>query len=187
MLACPPRVRAIADEIVRKEGGLSDDSTDAGGVTNHGVSIRYAKTRGLMFDLDHDGDVDADDIRLVSVEIASDAFVQDFYIAPGFAKLPDELQAQMTDYGVNSGPGQAVISLQRVVNGLTEAGLAADGGFGPRTQAAVQRAVLLYGAAAVNNALVSERVSFLTYLANKKPDQKKFVNGWLVRARSFLL
>ena len=56
---------------MENEKGLVDHPNDPGGITNFGVSLRYAKAQGailseggkilLDFDLDNDGDVDADD------------------------------------------------------------------------------------------------------------------------------
>lgn len=81
----------------RWEGGLSDHEADPGGITNHGISLRWvtdlarqAKERCLRdarqcdtcprrtgpdcdyfsLDLDNDGDIDADDIRACSAGIS---------------------------------------------------------------------------------------------------------------------
>ena len=82
----------------RWEGGLSDHEADPGGITNHGISLRWvtdlarqARERCLRdarqcdtcprrtgpdcdyfsLDLDNDGDIDADDIRACTKEQAA--------------------------------------------------------------------------------------------------------------------
>jgi len=57
--------------VLRHEGGLVDNPNDPGGITNHGVSLRWLKSKGLAGDLNHDGDVDAADIKIMTVEQAS--------------------------------------------------------------------------------------------------------------------
>ena len=50
--------------LLRAEGGYVNDPNDAGGATNHGISLRAVRLRDvdrdghLDFDLDRDGDVD---------------------------------------------------------------------------------------------------------------------------------
>lgn len=177
----------IIREIIRKEGGWVNHKADRGGATNYGISLRYAKSRGLRFDLDRDGDVDADDIRLVTPATAFDAFMEDFYLAPGFDRCPVELQSQLTDYAVNSGPGQAIKSLQTTVNRLGDYALKTDGGLGPKTLSAVRLCCDFHGVRSVNNALVEERLWFFRDLCRRDPSQLVFMDGWRKRARSFWL
>ena len=49
--------------ILKHEGGFSNHSSDPGGATNYGISLRWLKSEGLYGDLDDDGDVDIDDIN----------------------------------------------------------------------------------------------------------------------------
>lgn len=181
-----PRVAAIIREIIRIEAGFVDDKDDAGGATNCGVSLRYARSKGLRFDLDGDGDVDVADIRLVQTDDAFDAFLEDFFFGPRINELPEGLQAQVADFAVNSGPGQAIMCLQRVVSQLGYP-TAVDGGIGPKTLAAVAGACRKHGVGLVNNRLVWERIEFLHGIVRRKPSQARFIGGWLKRARSYLL
>lgn len=116
-----------------REGGYVNHPADPGGATNHGISLRYAKTRGTMFDLDRDGDVDADDIRLVTRETAGPAYRADFWNAVRGDELPAGIDHVVFDFAVNSGPGRAIRFLQAA------SGVVADGVFGPKTLAAVSR------------------------------------------------
>jgi lysozyme family protein len=63
------------------EGGLVDNPHDPGGVTDHGVSLRWALAEIAahpdeiaLFDIDHDGVVDAADIRGLTPTTAADIY-----------------------------------------------------------------------------------------------------------------
>jgi len=56
----------FAAKLFPLEGGFSDDPNDRGGATNRGVTIDTWRQAG--YDKDNDGDIDREDIRLLSVE-----------------------------------------------------------------------------------------------------------------------
>lgn len=49
-----PRYAAAAKKLLGVEGELSDDPDDRGGITKHGVSLRFLAAEGV-FDEDGDG------------------------------------------------------------------------------------------------------------------------------------
>ena len=65
-------VDKITDEIVRREGGYVNDPDDPGGATKYGVTIHSMRRLGL--DLNHDGQVNATDVKALTVEQAADIF-----------------------------------------------------------------------------------------------------------------
>lgn len=173
----------ILNRIIESEGGLTNDPEDRGGVTNYGVSLRYARGKPEM-DLDGDGDIDAHDIELVTPEIAKKLFREDFFDAPGFVALPDAIWAQMFDIAVNAGAGRAINLLQRTVTVLGFP-IDIDNRLGPRTKSASEKAVDQLGASAVNNALVEQRLAFYDRVIENNPSQRVFRKGWRSRAVSF--
>ena len=62
------KVELFAPKILRYEGGFVNDPCDKGGATNMGVTL--ATWRQVGYDKDGDGDIDADDIRLLTVSDA---------------------------------------------------------------------------------------------------------------------
>src|SRR5512133_3253684 len=58
------RVEIFAPKILAFEGGFVNDPADRGGVTNMGVTL--STWRKVGYDKDCDGDIDADDIRMLS-------------------------------------------------------------------------------------------------------------------------
>jgi len=186
------RVDALLQEIVRREGGLADHPDDRGGITNHGISLRYARASGL--DLNGDGVVDAADIRMVTPAKAVELYREDFYTGPGIDRLPAPLQPLMTDFAVNSGPARAVRELQDVLERtrqtapsvLGEAPVAVDGVIGPQTVAAAERVHAAVGDYLVN-VLANARLDFLNGLVAQDPSQNAFLDGWRARVRDFIV
>lgn len=177
-------VDSMIKDILRREGGFVDDPNDRGGTTNHGISLRYAKGVGL--DLDGDGDVDGDDIRLVTPDMAFDLYRDDFFVSPRINRLPEEIQPQVFDIAVNSGPPRAIMIVQKVINMAGFGPTDVDGVIGPDT---VRRAKLAQedGGNLFNNAIMHERVRFYHALVKSDPTQERFLVGWLNRAKEFEL
>lgn len=152
-----------------REGGFVDHPNDPGGATNHGISLRYARSLGRVVDLDHDGDVDVDDIRLVTPEIARTLYRNDFWRAVRGDDLPGPLGLVAFDSAVLCAPHRAARWLQAAV------GARADGIIGPLTLAAAARTDL--GQAIAD--LLVQRDGYLRSL----PTFPTFGRGWLRRVK----
>ena len=182
------RVREIAREIISREGGFVDDPDDPGGATKHGVTIHTLRRLGL--DLDDDGDVDRVDVQRISVALAEEIFLRDYFERPKIGFLPKVLQASVFDMQVNAG-SQAVRLLQRLVAKMGFP-CSADGAIGPKTIAAVQAAY----AQAPNHladAYGIERRNYYFALADRRTSARKYCRtraggkgGWITRAEEFI-
>ena len=164
----------------RWEGGYVNDPDDPGGATNYGVSLRWLKSLGLdQGDIDHDGDIDANDIRALSAEQAAALFREKFWDAYHLDDFPQALATIYYDAIVNTGASQATKFMQRGYNStFPSAALSVDGILGPLTRNALQsmgKNVFLL------RACIDERDAFYRNLAASKPSMGKFLKGWLNR------
>lgn len=181
-------VADLAREIVAREGGFVDDPDDPGGATNHGVTIGTMKRLGV--DLNHDGRVDAGDVRLLTQAQAVDIYVDHYFRRPGIAALPEALHASVFDMYVNAG-GNAVKVLQRLLSGLGFA-VAPDGAIGPQTIRAAQAADAARPGHLADAYAVARR-DYYYALADARPASRKYARrrdggkgGWITRAEEFM-
>lgn len=154
----------IINDIVTREGGYVDDPTDRGGPTAYGIS-KVSNPEAWVS-------------GPPTEQAAKAIYLKKYVQGPGFDKVADSrLQAQLVDFGVNSGPAVAVSKLQTIL------GIGVDGVLGPGTLQSLSRA----NPVSVNNQLVVARVRMIGQLVSKNPAQAKFAAGWLNRAVEFLI
>jgi len=147
------------------EGGYVDHPKDPGGATNLGVTIKVAQELGL--DIDGDGDVDKDDVRLFDYDIVAPVYKAKYWDAVKGDELPSGVDWAVFDWAVNSGPGRAAKALQRA------AGVKQDGAIGPITLDAVRTA----GAVNLIDEICDIRQSFYESLSTFDT----FGRGWTRR------
>lgn len=148
------------------EGGYVNDPADAGGETNFGISKASYPTL---------------DIKNLTRDGAIEIYKRDFWDKLGASKLTDAIGSKVFDMAVNMGSSQAVKILQRACNHCApQRPLAIDGQLGPQTTFTsnnVNQQDLL-------RMLRSECANFYIQLASEHPQMRKFLTGWLRRARS---
>ena len=110
--------------ILLHEGGLVNNPNDPGGTTNFGISLRWAlgqmKTAGVQeFDVDGDGDVDADDIIKMPATKAVELYRKYFWLS-SYELLPQDLATKVFDMSVNMGATRAHIIVANALTALTE-------------------------------------------------------------------
>lgn len=167
------------------EGGFVDHPDDPGGATNYGVSLRWLLSQftveGLnpdTFDFDGDGDVDANDIKLMPREAAIELYRLKWWNEYGYAQIADQaIATRMFSFSVNVGASQAHKFIQRACRAC-EWDLVDDGLLGPRSFGAINT----IDPQRLLPALRAEAAGFYRGLVMKEKGFKTFLNGWLRRA-----
>lgn len=166
-------IEDVITGILDREGGYVEHKDDRGGPTNFGIT---ATTLGLWRHLGRPAT--RDEIRKLQEPEARAIYYKRYVMDPQFDRLAYEpLVAQMTDFGVNSGPARAIRWLQRVL------GVPATGVLDDRTN----KALNLYPPRLVNDALVAARAYMIDSFTDSHLEQKQFEEGLESRALSFFL
>lgn len=163
-------VRKLLPYILKWEGGYIDDPLDNGGATNKGVTI--ATWRAVGYDKDGDGDIDTDDLRILTNEEVCDRVLKPAYWDRWKA---DRINSQsvadiLVDWVWGSGKWGIIIPQQVL-------GIQPDGAVGNVTLNAVnsQDAKQLF------YRIKAEREAFLYRIVQRNPTQKRFIKGWINR------
>jgi lysozyme family protein len=172
-----PRFRRCLDWVLAWEGGFNDIAADRGGATNHGISLRFAQGLGRMLDVDLDGHITSNDIRLLTRDQAAAVYWQHFWQAVRCEDLPKPLDLVAFCSAVNCGAPVVTRWVQGAV------GVRADGIIGPLTHAAIARvAADARLSAAAAQEVLAQRIRHHASLGADQ--QRAFGLGWSRRLAS---
>lgn len=155
--------------ILSWEGGFANIPGDRGGATKYGVTISTWKAQG--YDKDGDGDIDVDDLKLITPEDAKRMCRLNFWNRWKADEIKDQSIANMlVDWVWASGKYGITIPQQLL-------GVKADGIVGPKTLAALNK----QDARSFFYKLWQRRKKYIIAICVNNPSQNKFLNGWLNR------
>ena len=163
------KVEPIGKFILSYEGGFVNDPKDRGGATNKGVTIATWRKQG--YDKDGDGDIDVDDLKLITEADALRILKNNYYNRWRADEINDQSVANMlVDWVWCSGKNGIVIP-QRLVYAKP------DGLVGPQTL----RMVNSYNPKELFYMLLEAREKYLRKICENDPSQNRFLKGWLRR------
>ena len=167
------KIELFAPKILRYEGGFVNDPHDKGGATNMGVTL--ATWRMVGYDKDDDGDIDADDIKLLSKEDAVKVLKLNYWNRWKADQITNQSIAEiLVDWVWGSGKWGIVIP-QRILKVVD------DGIVGMGTLFAVNNV----NQRGLHASIFQSRKVFIEELVKNHPDQLKFFNGWMNRLNNF--
>lgn len=151
------------DYLMVNEGGYVNDPDDSGGATRYGITDATAKRHRL-------------DVHTLTVDQAKYIYRLEYWAHDWIRSVP--LAIKVFDAGVNMGVGTGFGILQRACN-VMGAGLAVDGKPGPLTKHAVNSR----DPDELMQHFVTEMADHYIEIVKRIPKNKKFLKGWLKRAR----
>lgn len=159
------------------EGGWVNGPTDHGGATNLGVTfVTFKDCAKRLLKVEPT----LENLRCLTKAQAGVIYKALYWDAVCGDEIIDQNVANTVfDFAVNAGCGAAGKMLQSTANQLG-ATLVVDGGVGNKTLAAVNA----LPAAEVYRTFHANRVAFYKGIVVRKPDQAKFLKGWLRRTDS---
>lgn len=165
----------LAPFILSWEGGYCKVPGDRGGATNRGVTLATWRIYG--YDKDGDGDIDENDVRLITVEDAVERVMRPHFWNRWKA---DAIECQqianlVVDWAWNSGTATSIKKVQAIL------GVKADGIVGPTTLAAINRH---RSPGILFEQIWKARKAYYEGIVARNPSQKKFLNGWMRRLNS---
>ena len=163
-------VKKLAPFILKWEGGFVNDPDDLGGATNMGVTIGAWKSCG--YDKDGDGDIDVDDLHLLTREDVVNRVLKPYYWDRWKAdSIQDQSVANiLVDWIWASGVHGIKIPQDLL-------GVIPDGIVGPKTLVAVNSR----NPRELFDQIKIARFDFIEDICRKRPANNKFKRGWMNR------
>lgn len=163
---------------------LVNDKNDPGGLTKFGVSLRFLDRTGRLSkndwvdcDINHDGDIDAQDIRDLTTEAATRLYKIYFWDKLLMGAIQDQdLATKFLDMSLPMGTYAASKCMQRAIRSAIGLKLTEDGIFGIKSLAGLNMCkppILLA-------AFKSECAGYFRMINYRRSED--FLTGWLRRA-----
>jgi lysozyme family protein len=173
-----PNYKTFVPFVLRWEGGVVNDKSDSGGLTNKGIT--FTTYSALARSVLKQEPTKANFLNMTATD--AELMVKHFW---NKATNNNSINSQKIAESVTSwfwGTGRTgLMNFQRLLNNKFKAGLTVDGVIGNQTVSKVNS----INADKLFIEMIKARKQFFIALADKRPKDKKFLNGWLNRLNDF--
>jgi lysozyme family protein len=171
----------LLTDLVKVEGGYVNDPRDAGGETNHGITIGTARANGY-----------GGSMKAMTQANALEIYRSQYFFKPKFSlvfSVLPSVAAELFDTGVNMGPNVASLFFQRSLNALNNGGrnyadIVVDGDIGSATIKALLGIIKARGEEDAETVLLKAlnclQGARYIELAEKREANEAFLFGWLM-------
>ena len=168
------------DHLLKNEGGYANDPVDRGGETYKGIARKFhANWEGWQLIEEYKHMTGFPDNAYADEDL--NEMVRKFYKVKFYDRMNLDLIVnensvlQIFDMGVNSGIKTSIKLAQKAC----EAGLTVDGIMGVKTAFEINHWGHLFF-----DRYVKQRITYYNDIVKRKPSQKRFINGWINRAKN---
>lgn len=166
----------VIEQLINDEGSrYTNYPEDPGGPTKYGITLKTAQRHNL--DLNKDGVVDAEDVKLITKEIAEVLYKADYWL-PIYDEINStRVASKLFNEGVNENIVHATKQLQQALVNLGNK-ITVDGHFGPVTLGALNST----DEAMTMVQFKSQIKKHYEAIIAANPKEEMFRNGWMARA-----
>lgn len=178
------KIHAFTAYWERDFGDFTDSKWDRGGVTRNGVTVGFLKgiSDKTLADLNKDGKIDVNDVKLVTPEVAKKLFHREFWEGGRAYCCPRLTAMAYYDFSVNSGSGNAAMCLQKAIDTLRPGTIIAYAkNLGPKTREALKKFTDKQDDFDLAIEVCRKREAFVRAIADNDLSQKNNLKGWLNR------
>lgn len=167
-------IKLYFPKVLKHEGGFVNDPIDKGGATNMGVTI--GTWRQMGFDKDGDGDIDANDIRLLSKDDAMKVCKVGYWDRWRADAINNQSIAESLVEWVWGSGKWGVIIPQKIL------GVIVNGRVGMQTITAINNV----DAKVFHEKIRQAKLSFIDNIIKHDPSQRRFEIGWKRRINEYV-
>ncbi len=181
MLFTDKKFESAVHVVLDHEGGLTDNPSDPGGITDYGISLRFLRAAGIDGNMNRDNHIGPEDIRALNPTQAKNIYYKYFYKKYNINNVVSTILAtSLLDMSVLMGGQEAIELMQMALNKIVESHVIVDGILGSNTLALINMA----NSYNLNSRFKDQCILHFQNLVARNGKLEIFMEGWKNRVDS---